>query len=560
MAGFATDSLSPEQQQALAYYSNGGSNVAVPASQITGTVPNYTPPAYGTPNNVPQYSASNEGNTPPVYPSNVSIKPDGTNTFLAPPLSPAKAEESATGEKEAYNQADRKAVEALTPSPMQQFGTGASDRANAQASSAPTGQPVSAASPASPNRFQTAIADTKKSAEDENASLRQQIAIGNQGLKDAQDKASYTAGAINKTIDDQINVWDPYKKAKGDWAQKLSDDRFNAIKKEIANVPDVDIKKAYTGGTFGQIGAAIAQGLGAFGAGMAHTQNFASNIINSAVEQNVSAQKDNIAKQWKKVSTDTDFAKDEFAQNMFHLQKEDDMRMAHYHLANEQIANMATSRYGQDPMAQANAKSLLEANNQKIAEINQRTSDRVLAVQGQQASAQASAQAGANANNPISAKAYAQYLDKAQNQNTDHPDKPIPIASYADWAKARSGEGAPAPTAVAGAGGKVSPRIAVRIADGETALSQIDQLLSMGRTLPGTEASAKAGVLGSSVQKVASDIAGDKGDTSWLENPTAIWSPRNMQRLEQLKETIKDHNENLRNAGKNSAQETEESK
>jgi hypothetical protein len=107
---------------------------------------------------------------------------------------------------------------------------------------------------------------------------------------------------------------------------------------------------------------------------------------------------------------------------------------------------------------------------------------------------------------------------------------------YGEWTKGRMGEGAAAPTAVATANGKVSPRIATRIADANTAIQTLSTL--GGRSInPNTQAAAQSA--GGVVKSLAKELnLGDDNSLSWLDDPAQILQLGNQDRLRVLKQAI----------------------
>lgn len=136
--------------------------------------------------------------------------------------------------------------------------------------------------------------------------LQNQQALAAQASKDAisaQAENAYQSGQRQAAFyqglqdeNDKIEVERKAKKVETDLKVKEATDKLQALVTDFQS-SSVDDRKFFKDiGTGGTILAAIAAGLGALGAGLARTNNFAGDMIKHAIDQSIDVQKTNILK------------------------------------------------------------------------------------------------------------------------------------------------------------------------------------------------------------------------------------------------------------------------
>jgi hypothetical protein len=110
-------------------------------------------------------------------------------------------------------------------------------------------------------------------------------------------------------------------------------------------------------GTFGRIGLAIASGLGAFGAALAHTQNFALETINAAISRDIDAQKEGLANKRSSLATQQGLLADKMRIFGDERQARAAARQEMLQATEMRVKELA-AKY-QSPVYQANAQTLI---------------------------------------------------------------------------------------------------------------------------------------------------------------------------------------------------------
>lgn len=203
-------------------------------------------------------------------------------------------------------------------------------------------------------------------------------------------------------------------------------------------------------GTAGSILAAISMAAGAFAAAMPHTgshENFALNIINKAVDQDIDAQKEDIANKWKSLNYKGDENQKAYVRDQYMMNQKRELAIKGY--------DHALALVGQQRATTNNDVAALD-----LDKLSQGIQDKKLDLQMEQAAhaktvavGERARAAAAGVSNPNSAanleKAYNLYVTDAMKEQQKNP-KAGAILSKEDWFKTRQGSGAPARAAESG--------------------------------------------------------------------------------------------------------------
>lgn len=139
---------------------------------------------------------------------------------------------------------------------------------------------------------------------------------------------------------------------------------------------------------------AVAMAMGAYGAGITHSQNFALNIINEHIKDQVDAQKANINKQWKAIEQEHGFSNDEQAKYAHQQEALDRADIYERSKLNTQLQGLAATQ--DNATAQANMQGLIAANTAEMDKTRENmVKQRFSFLQTNQSKAEAQAAAGA---------------------------------------------------------------------------------------------------------------------------------------------------------------------
>lgn len=219
-----------------------------------------------------------------------------------------------------------------------------------------------------------------------------------------------------------------------------------AIAKEAAEAraqsvdPDHWFKKV---GVAGSIASAFAIAAGAFGASMPHTggggKNYALDIINTSIDQDIAAQKDNIDQKWKAVE--------------MHI-KESDRERAHAIFINSENNKIRlkdldhTNALADQAISSTNNQSKIVGMNNLKSDVNQHmleTADKQSQLKYSVLQDEANKKAAAAAADPFSAanlnKAYKNYFDKTVEEISKDPSKGGSVLPREQWLKSYMSQG-----------------------------------------------------------------------------------------------------------------------
>jgi hypothetical protein len=147
------------------------------------------------------------------------------------------------------------------------------------------------------------------------------------------------------------------------------------IQKDTDKLADakIDPKHFYKEqGTAMNIAGAIAIGLGAVGAGMPHTgnnTNVAANIISKAVDNDISAQKDNLDNKWKALASKKQIATDDFTHSQWNIEQMNVARVKAWYAAEQQIKSQMMQT--DSDVAKTEGDKLLGVVHDRIGGLNQ---------------------------------------------------------------------------------------------------------------------------------------------------------------------------------------------
>lgn len=164
---------------------------------------------------------------------------------------------------------------------------------------------------------------------------------------EAAGRAKAAADSEQSMIQSQQNV------ARAQQEANEADAAAKARAQQVANMKvDPDRKMNELGG-LSRIGAAIAMGLGAFGAALTHTQNFAQQIIENAINRDIDAQKEEIANAKDSARALDEISTRKYGRAMTQGQLDAATRLEGYHSA---LAQVDAQRLKNDsPILQAKA-------------------------------------------------------------------------------------------------------------------------------------------------------------------------------------------------------------
>lgn len=149
-------------------------------------------------------------------------------------------------------------------------------------------------------------------------------------------------------------------------------------------------------GTGGSILAAISIGLGALGAGMPHTTNhtnYALDIINKAVENDIASQRANLDNEWKVYSAKSGLSKDKFAMDNWKIEQMSKERETQWKVVKQQTLNAMAATDSET--AKAEGAKLVAQTDQRINEIQKTAFDHRMTTAGKIAAQGAAAAAKA---------------------------------------------------------------------------------------------------------------------------------------------------------------------
>jgi hypothetical protein len=248
--------------------------------------------------------------------------------------------------------------------------------------------------------------------------------------------------------------------------QRATDSAYKAwddAKAQAASLKDIDPDHYWhEKGTGARIGSAIAVALGAFGAAMPHSgaggRNYAQEIVNSAIENDIKAQQMNLDKKWKEATLGHDIANNKLARSQW---ESDQLDKAMLH-ANEkgrlEVAGAAAQYQGAEQQAKlGEIDAGLTAKNEQI--VQQMAQRRFQALQ------QAAAGAGGDAQLRAGIKKAADEYFSERVKNGGAPPTAQELAS------AYGGRGVPG-----GVGPSVDPLAGIPKQNREAAQKELDKI------------------------------------------------------------------------------------
>lgn len=283
------------------------------------------------------------------------------------------------------------------------------------------------------------LSDTQGSAQRDIDSLKAAQDAQDQAAKDSAYYAQGKAGVIQKGVDDSEEM-----QAANQRANQAAQARFTQSQKEIQarldSVKDVDPNHFWNEKSTGEkILGVLAMGVGAYGAGRApggNGQNYAQQILGKAVENDIDAQKANREKEFKKISTMGDMAKDSFSKDQWMAEQRQKDMILGYKKVESQISSIEAS--SQSTQVQANAAVMRAQVQDKIKGLEgEMYSNQLKVAQAQQA------QAGSG--NPMVALSagYKKYAEK----RLDAGETPVDFQTYAKTMTGQPGGGGQDPLA-----------------------------------------------------------------------------------------------------------------
>ena len=283
-------------------------------------------------------------------------------------------------------------------------------------------------------------------------------------------------------------------------------------------------------GVFGTIAAAIAMGAGAFAAIRGHGTNYAMDIIQKGIDQNIDAQKEGIANKWKALNfkgseDDKKYAKDMFTLNKMHEQGLTDWSHAGAMIDMEIAKGGTAERIAKLNDMKADVRLEQDERKSNLALLRMQ----VIKEEEARRAAAASAAAGRPGGAAWLDKKYYEDVEARQKHNIEHPDKPVPILSRAEYAKQFGGQGGPAP---AGGASTASDVFESGLSDLEKGARVAMQSSGIGTSVAGavtpggTLENDRRGILkakfGGMLKGVESKTTQDQIDAHWAAvDPTA---------------------------------------
>lgn len=205
--------------------------------------------------------------------------------------------------------------------------------------------------------------------------MDQQRAIAD-AAKTGQQRATELA-AYNQKVSDDSQAHMAQMAARQAAQQKSEDAQIQASQNavtEFSNSPKIDPKALWKGHTGAQVMATIGVALGAFGSALTHTPNTALDIINKAIDDNISAQKSELDRKAHNVVLQGNLLSQLRARGLDEDARDNAARQIYSDMAAKQVAAVS-SKYDIPAVAQNRDQLLLGLRQQSLAKKDQQAKD-----------------------------------------------------------------------------------------------------------------------------------------------------------------------------------------